>query len=145
MDFAFFDRRLKIDQSLEEMIVKAGNVEVLLPPNFMIGNVPAGTSDDQIIAKYNMINAMPEHVQTIIWIHLMLTFLEAEGQQALVIPDGHDEAEVVLCYIGSDVVFLEHEHEKEKEEEYHLHKRPKKQAWKRPVGVVYLPEGAGRD
>ena len=57
------------------------------------------------------------------------------GSKLLQISPGLEEKEVVLGYVGDQVVYLEHELEEGKEEEYHLHKRPKKLRWKRQVSV----------
>jgi hypothetical protein len=51
-----------------------------------------------------------------------------------------DGGDVVLGYLGDQVLFLEHELEEGKEEEYHLHLRPQKAAWKRRIWVLVLKD-----
>ena len=73
------------------------------------------------------------------FIFATLFFLDSEnGHEALWIPEDDDETDVILCYIGENVVYLEHEQEEGKDEEWHLHMRPQKEAWKRAPKVITI-------
>ena len=104
----------------------------------IIKEAEKGISDKDIDILFAVSN---EEEDVTSFIFAVLFHLNGEdGQVALQIPEGDDETDVIICYIGKDVVYLEHELEDGKEEEWHLHMRPKKEEWKRAPKVVTVIE-----
>jgi hypothetical protein len=130
----FFGGRLRVDPPLRELLISRDGwkVEGL---GLDIAQAEKGVSDREIITRYLVFEG---HFRAdVSYIFAVLAYLDSEnGHEALKIPEGDDETDVIVCYASDNVVYLEHEFEAGKEEEWHLHMRPKKTEWKRAPKVV---------
>jgi len=134
-----FGGKLKVDQPLRELLLSHGEEWEVTDLGLEIDEAEKGMSDRDISMLFTVCD-VEEGVASFIFATLYHLDNENE-QETLKIPEGDDETDVIICYIGEKVVYLEHEREDGKEEEWHLHMRPKKTTgWKRAPKVVTVIE-----
>lgn len=133
-----FGGKLKVDQSLRDFLTSENFEWEVRGLGLDVLRAEKGVSDDDIACSFAVRN---DDNSDVTFIFACLAHLDStEGEKILAIPEGEDETDVIICYIGDDVVYLEHEHEEGEDEEWHLHKRSKKSVWNRaPKVVVVFP------
>ncbi|MEI6660259.1 MAG: hypothetical protein WCK91_02455 [bacterium] len=134
----FFEGKLRVDEPLRKLLVGDGSRWDIQGLGMKFSQARKGMSCDSIRDEF----VVTEHLDrdTIFGVlgHL------SNNQNLLPIPEGDDEADLILGYLDGMVVYLEHELEKGKPEEWHLHMRPSKPEWKRGP-MVYLNSRAESD